>query len=66
MSMKPRSIWEKNTTADIAKPVGDCVNQPVSVDEFGNIPGTVTDLKFIPGSHAIDQVVAKMFETGDK
>ena len=62
--MKPRSIWEKNTTADIAKPIPGCVNQPQTVDEFGNVQNTVTELKFIPGSHAIEGVVADRYEKG--
>lgn len=38
MGMKP-------PLGDRALPVGDCVNQPKDVNEFGNIPGTVSELK---------------------
>jgi hypothetical protein len=38
MGMKP-------PLGDRAQAVGDCVNQPKDVDEFKNIPGTVSTLK---------------------
>lgn len=62
MGMKPRSIWDQNTTADIAKPISGCVNQPKTVDEFSNVEQTNTKLKVVPGSHAIPGVVASEYE----
>lgn len=55
MGMKP-------LLGDRARPVGDCVNQPKPVDEFANIPGTVSQLKRVQ-DHPIPGVDAK-YESG--
>lgn len=65
MSMKPRSIWEKNTTADIAKEISGCVNQPKTIDEFSNVEQTNTKLKFIEGTHEPANVITKAQQTRD-
>jgi hypothetical protein len=59
--MKPRDASTAEV-GDMQKPILGCVNQTKTVDEFKNIPGTVTNLTFITQDKPIPGVVSTEFE----
>lgn len=62
MGMKPRKAGE-SSAADAARPVGDTVTQAKAVDEFGNIPGTVTRLEKKSPTDEVKNVITCSYPT---